>query len=98
MRVDVQNDRHSAAIGCEYRFPEVPSKSGGGSRVTDADESIKLQPPQPKVEKDSTSILRSQRLDVGTDFRQFKSTIHAAELLRQTHRDTMAPSFRSGRF
>src|SRR6476646_1352344 len=59
MRVGVQNNRHSAAIGCEYRFPDMPPQCGGGSRVTDADESINLQQSKPKIEKDSTSILRS---------------------------------------
>ena len=59
MRIGVQNNSHSTAIGCEYGFSDMPSQCGGNRRVADADESINLQQPKPKVEKDSRSILRS---------------------------------------
>ena len=98
MRVGVKDDSHGTAIGCEYRFSGVAPQRAGNNRVADAHESIDLQQPKPKVEKDSRPILGSQRLGIGADFGQFNPAIHAAELARQAQRDTMAPRFRSRRF
>ena len=49
----MEDDFHSAAIGCEHRPSEMPPQRGRHGRIGGADEGIDLQEPKPEVEKDS---------------------------------------------